>query len=198
MPVFFANLTTNSLKEPVLNVRADITELLQPLPCRSIYPVIPVLVSCWKSMSLTACFRDPQRRGYSALEDDSRQNQHNSVTLITKRRQAEESYKPFLSLAVISIALPDGEVDFMTLPVGSQPRGVKWREASATPSMASITSTDESFQYHGDLHQHQRDHYHHDHHHNHHPQTDQQQYAHDRDSPANSSKMSANLLDSCL
>ena len=84
MPVFFANLTTNSLKEPVLNVRADITELLQPLPCRSIYPVIPVLVSCLKSMSLTACFRDPQRRGYSALEDDSRQNQHNSVTLVSR------------------------------------------------------------------------------------------------------------------
>ena len=66
----------------------------------------------------------------------------------------------------------------------------QWREASATPSMASITSTDESFQYHGDhLHQ-QRDHYQPDH-------QQQHQYP-DHNSPANSSKMSANLLDSCL
>ncbi|GFS16452.1 hypothetical protein ElyMa_006796400 [Elysia marginata] len=78
----------------------------------------------------------------------------------------------------------------------------QWREASATPSMASITSTDESFQYHGDGQQ-QRDHYNNHHHqqhlHHHHHQDDHRQYVtNDRDSPANSSKMSTNLLDSCL
>ncbi|RUS70939.1 hypothetical protein EGW08_021296 [Elysia chlorotica] len=79
-------------------------------------------------------------------------------------------------------------MDMITLP--------KWREASATPSMASITSTDESFQYHGDLQQQQREHYHLNH-----SQQQQHQYPADdelRNSPANSSKMSTNLLDSCL
>ncbi|GFO33522.1 hypothetical protein PoB_006002700 [Plakobranchus ocellatus] len=59
--------------------------------------------------------------------------------------------------------------------------------------MASITSTEESFQYHGEP----ATQHHHQHHH--HQQQQQHDFAdHHDDSPANSSKMTANLLDSCL